>query len=188
MSEPTDRDKSLDPHYAREIGGLVVRFGSLEGLVATGVGMLVNADQKIGLIITSKLGFDQRLAILDALVRAKSDVKEVIEALEKLSARLRTLQQKRNEIVHAMWIQRKDGTDAPYLYRYNARLRKGAAVQNVEKVTPDEIGDIAEEAGVAFHQTCAFLVDLVERGLAFDHGVNSGDKPTRSKNPPETMA
>ena len=140
--------------------------------------MLVNEDKKIGLIITSKLTFDQRLAVFDALVRGKTSDAALIASHEALLSRLTALKDKRNSIVHAAWIQRKDGLDAPLRYRYTARLKmKKGAVEDVEKTSPQEIHEIFEECEVAFNQACAFLVQLVQHKLAFDHGVRSGDKP-----------
>jgi hypothetical protein len=177
MNADIRHDHSLDGDYAQEIGFLVLSFGSLEGILAVGIGMLVNEDQKIGLILTAKLSFEQRLTVFDALVRGKTTEQTILAALEALISRLTALNERRNGIVHAMWIQRKDGSDAPMRYRYVTRLKmKKGPIQVVEKTTPEEIHVVSEASRTAFNQACAFLVQLVHQKLAFDHGVRSGGK------------
>jgi hypothetical protein len=130
----------------RAIGRICMAFQELEELVSCLIGLLISDDNQLGLIITSELSFRNKLGLLYSLYLYRTATPERPEALKKLLAGLRRVEERRNTILHSYWVK---ALACGMLMRYKttAKSAKGF-VQDVEDLQPEHIEAIAAEIGL----------------------------------------
>jgi len=124
------------------LGRLVMNFGAIEDLLGVGISMLTSKDHRIGATVARPLNFEARLHVYDALVRLRITDAQKLTNHEMLMKDLRSLQQKRNSLIHGTWfdlantnIDKVKGK----LKRSRLTLNKGYEEGKMENVTPEEI-------------------------------------------------
>jgi hypothetical protein len=124
------------------LGRLVMTFGAIEDLLGLGISVLISKDHRIGATVARPLNFDARLHVFDALVRLRITDPQKITDHETLMRDLRSLQQKRNSLIHGAWFDLANTNIDEVkgkLKQPRLTLNKGYQEGQMENVTPEQI-------------------------------------------------
>ena len=142
------------------LGRLVMNFGAIEDLLGLGISVLISSDHRVGATVARPLNFDARLHVFDALVRLRIADSQALQEHELLMDSLRSLQQKRNSLIHGAWFD-IDKTNIDQvkgkLKQPRLALNKGYREGKMEYVTPDQVAVDATSADALFEKLSAFI-------------------------------
>ena len=142
------------------LGRLVMNFGAIEDLLGLGVSVLISSDHRVGATVARPLNFDARLHVFDALVRLRITDLQTLKDHEILMEDLRSLQQKRNSLIHGAWFDLENTNIDEVkgkLKQPRLALNKGYREGKMKSVTPAQIAIESKFAEALFEQLRRFI-------------------------------
>lgn len=144
-----------DEHY-RAIGRISVEFGEIEMWVSSFAWALIDQEQSIGQIVTAGMSFSRQLDLLSSLFQHRCHDTTKLNDFNDLTKRLSKLSDKRNTIIHSLWLrQSKDSTEATRL-KITAKRKPGLS-HTKKIVKPQELESIADDFHTALSDFSTFM-------------------------------
>lgn len=106
--KPTILQHPVEEEHLKHIGDIIVSFAMLESTIQSLLGSLVYEHQRIGQIITAELSFAKIRALLISLYLERHGEDNDFKTFKTLMNRAKTIEDKRNQLVHSVWVSGKD--------------------------------------------------------------------------------
>lgn len=149
----------MNDELLREIGDLTVSFAQLEESVGAFTGTLIAEHQRVIQIITTHLSFQRLRTLAASLYLERHGKDEDYETLRRLLALAETLEKRRNQITHSMWM----GAEAP---AHGQRMKFTPSVTGTdvtfEPFEPGEIAKLAADMRQLSDEFSRFVFRLLE--------------------------
>ena len=100
----SDRFDDYDPAFVSALGRLTIDFSSLEEMLRESIWWILGGNEERAQIMTSGLSFQVLLEKWAALFAQKFDHLLLPEPASKLRIQLLSINERRNRLVHAMWV------------------------------------------------------------------------------------
>lgn len=142
---------STSDDHLRAIGQITVNFSALEFALSFLVWAFLGIGQEKGEIITSRLSFRVLLQLASSLYRHRVSDPEGIAQFDELLARISEAGDRRNQMIHSLWMGNLDGRTL----RYKATIRQreglkrqiqGMAVKDLDEIAT-LIAQVTREIG-----------------------------------------
>ena len=134
---------SLREDYLKAIGRIVVNFQNVETLLSLCTWSLIGAEQQVGMIITAQLSFSRLCDLFASLVRHRFGSSELTDDSDALMKRAAQLEEKRNAILHSLWVVDENQSDKVSRFKITANRLKGLK-QQLPAVDVEELNNIAD--------------------------------------------
>jgi hypothetical protein len=140
---------TLDGHF-HALGRLAALWASLEHEINSAVWNLANVESRHGACLTSQLyNPTARMKAFVALIRERGGTETLAGAVNKVSAKIASLGERRNRLIHDPWVGDPAGSDAGYQLEITAvrKLHYQWRPETVETIneTSLEILDVRTE-------------------------------------------
>lgn len=153
--------------HLRSIGQITVNFSLLELSLCMFIWFLNPVgdvwsfeQQRVGQIITARLGFQTLLDLLSSLFRHRIGNPEAIEQLDSLLARASGAYQKRNEVTHSFWAA--GATDETITrFKMTTKRRKGFKPTS-EQMSLKALNSIADDIAIVAGDIQEFMFRVLE--------------------------
>ena len=177
---PEELASNADHH--RAIGRIVESAARLDSALANLLWALLGPEQRVGQIVTGRLGVSQRLQLLGVLVAHLTDAEDVRVQCAAVRDESETAMAKRDRVVHATW--GVGVVDARKLMM-NAIVRAKSGIRHdVQRVSAADLSAIAEEFEAAHlrldilgHRLIPHMFGVVSITASSDGSVTV-DRPT----------
>ena len=157
------------PTAYHQIGKFVVYFQHVETAINEILVLLANADDEAILILVNELEYSQRLKTADVMLARSVDLQREPDLSAKaefhnLMGELRSLGERRNDLVHSKYTQWFNVEGAPGLIRQNSKLRgsKGIREEDEEKLLPESFNTDFERLDGALQRLEAFRLKAID--------------------------
>ena len=157
------------PTAYHQIGKFVVYFQHVETAINEILVLLANADDEAILILVNELEYSQRLKTADVMLARSVDLQREPDLSAKaefhnLMGELRSLGERRNDLVHSNYTQWFNVEGAPGLIRQNSKLRgsKGIREEDEEKLLPESFNTDFERLDGALQRLEAFRLKAID--------------------------
>ena len=126
------------PTAYHQIGKFVVYFQRVENAINEILVLLANADNEAILILVNELEYSQRLKTADVMLARSVDLQREPDLSAKaefhnLMGELRSLGERRNDLVHSKYTQWFNVEGAPGLIRQNSKLRGSKGIREEDE-------------------------------------------------------
>ena len=126
------------PTAYHQIGKFVVYFQHVETAINEILVLLANADNEAILILVNELEYSQRLKTADVMLARSVDLQHEPDLSAKaefhsLMGELRSLGERRNDLVHSNYTQWFNVEGAPGLIRQNSKLRGSKGIREEDE-------------------------------------------------------
>ena len=92
----------FEDRFLKAMGKVVVEFERLEGMLDSGLWVLLNTGQRPGHIVVTSMSFRNKLDAFDALARHRKEGSLDKELHENLVRHLSGLEERRNRVLHSV--------------------------------------------------------------------------------------
>ena len=157
------------PTAYHQIGKFVVYFQHVETAINEILVLLANADDEAILILVNELEYSQRLKTAVVMLARSVDLQHEPDLSAKaefhsLMGELRSLGERRNDLVHSNYTQWFNVEGAPGLIRQNSKLRgsKGIREEDEEKLLPESFNTDFERLDGALQRLEAFRLKAID--------------------------
>ena len=157
------------PTAYHQIGKFIVYFQHVENAINEILVLLANADNEAILILVNELEYSQRLKTADVMLARSIDLQREPDLSAKaefhnLMGELRSLGERRNDLVHSKYTQWFNVEGAPGLIRQNSKLRgsKGIREEDEEKLLPESFNTDFERLDGALQRLEAFRLKAID--------------------------
>ena len=159
-------DNRMTPprEFLFELGRITYHFQSLESAFFLLGSTLITRDQKIGQICLSRISFSQLCTILLNLYRHKVNNQESIETLQSIITRASNLEEKRNTLIHSIYLSDKEDTDG-VVTRAKVSVKRRGFTTHFEDMTEEDIRLVANDISSLFNEFLQFLKEIHDSGL-----------------------
>lgn len=154
----------LDDEQLKAIGRVTVSYSILDFMARSLLARLVGGLEQIALTLVITEGFEWTLRKIDILkgFASRLDVREAIQ--EWLSA-VRDLKQRRNIVIHSLWVvaegQDKDEDSEKMLTRLRFTARKAPLRFDLTEVSVDELNELADDIEHAAYVGAQISVEII---------------------------
>ncbi len=154
----------MKEQHFKELGLLVVQFQTLEQTIAFFASELISTDQTLENILISKMSFRNLCEVFITLFNYKCRNTELIEKLNKVFARIKEIEYKRNTYVHSTWgspsTQLGDGA-----LRMKKKIKKNMLSFDVEVLKEDDMRNVIKEIEMLTNNFLDIMKEAKEKGL-----------------------
>ncbi len=152
--------------HLKSIGDITVSFAALESFIQYLVGSMLDANQRIGQVITIELSFKNLRALLISLYIEKHGKEdEDFKRLRELMTRAGQVEEKRNQITHSTWGYNSD-TKTITRMKATAKEKRGFRFQH-ENISAEDLSKFAAEIRILTGDITQYHFDLSRKGKAF---------------------
>jgi hypothetical protein len=164
-----DTSSMNTPTAYHQIGQFIVSFQRLESAVSELIELLADTDGTVVRILVNDLEYSRRLNAADVLFARFVDLRSNTRAeakpeFHKLMVELRTLGERRNDLVHSRYIRwvNVDGDEG--LLRSNSRLRagKGERQETEEELQPQAFDDDLQRLSISNAKLEKFRLEVID--------------------------
>jgi len=99
-----EKEKPVKAEAMQAIGLVAARFSLLELTVSALIWNLIETPQRVGRLVTGRLSFSQLLTLLQVLNNETVEDEDYRGRIEKVIRRAREVNDRRNEIIHSLWV------------------------------------------------------------------------------------
>jgi hypothetical protein len=149
------------------IGDITVSFALLESTIQNLVGPLISVHQPINQIITAELPFRNLRALTISLYKERHGEGPAFAALRELMNRAADLEEKRNQIVHSLWVT-GDTADTAKRFKETAKERHGYRIQ-FTNVAEQDLAGVASAIKELAADVQKFWSHLIQGGNGINH-------------------
>lgn len=162
-----------DTIYA-EIGRITTRSTELELCLKSTASSLIDDYQQYTRIVTAELSFSGTIALLLSLYRKRYGEDDYFEKLQNLTKRADAAQQKRNVIVHSVWLSAGTPNKVTRI-KSTAKVKQGDSTQT-ENWELEQFEKLALEFQDLTQELSGLLKELISCGKAFNNPVSPPEK------------
>lgn len=160
MATPTIRlATSLPSEFLEALGAVAVNFGALENSLSSSIWMLLGGGAAEGeekyQIVTAQMSLKNLVWSFESLYRQQFDTQNE-SALKVLKTRIFSAEQKRNTLIHSLWVEGDAGTALRLKL-----LAKGEHKLAAEQHTKDQLIEVANELAQLTYDVTKFTVSTL---------------------------
>jgi hypothetical protein len=150
---------SLPAEFLEALGAVAVNFGALENSLSSSIWMLLGGGAAEGeeryQIVTAQMSLKNLVWTFESLYRQQFGT-ENESALKDLRARTFSAEQKRNTLIHSLWVEGNAGTALRLKL-----LARGEYKLAAEQHTKDELIEVANELAQLTYDVTKFTVSTL---------------------------
>jgi len=135
---------NMPDEHLRAIGRVTAHFALLENALAHLAWELLAVPRELGESVTCELSFRGLVSLISSLYRQRATDPRRIEAVDELLTRASQVEEKRNTIVHSLWLS-QGTTDAVVGVKVTAKKTRGLHY-HAEQVSVAELEAVAAAA------------------------------------------
>ena len=148
--------------HLKAIGDITVSFALLEFTMRSLTHAILGTSQRVGQIVTAELSFKNIRALAISLFLERHGEAGELVALRSLIKRAATLEEKRNQITHSVWVV---GNTTTSITRVKTTAKEPHGIRHqFEEVTSDHLNALAIEISQLAEEMQSFHIALVQEG------------------------
>ena len=154
-----------DEAITTAIGRVSANFQYLELAIMMFVGALISDDVRIAQILVSQLSFSRLCTVLDGLFRLRTQDTALIQKLETLLSEASSVEQKRNTLLHSVYLLPPEGhPHGTTRAKLTLHRGKGLSVQ-MDPATEEGLNQAADEIYGIWETIFLFMQDVQTKGI-----------------------
>ena len=153
---------AISDEHSLAIGRISVAFAELESWVSSFVWALIGPEQHVGQMVTAEMSFSRKLDLLSSLFKFRSKNQQELDDLKSLIIRISELEQKRNTVLHSLWLRQSDNPLEVTRFKITAKRKNGLS-HSKDLIEPKQLEVIVEDLQKALSEFSTFMVTFLSK-------------------------